>query len=165
MSLNVFDEKIIESIRSKLVRNRQTLAVAESVTAGMLQLAFSQADEASFFFQGGITAYNLGQKARHLQIDPIHAQAVNCVSEQIAAELALQVTRMFTSHWGLGITGYATPVPESGNELFAYYAIVFNKNVVLTGEMRPPQGKALEVQQFYVNYLLSAFNNVVDFSR
>lgn len=165
MSLKVFDGKIIESIRSKLVRNRQTLAVAESVTSGMLQLAFSQADEASFFFQGGITAYNLGQKARHLQIDPILAQAVNCVSEQIAAELALQVTRMFSSHWGLGITGYATPVPESGNELFAYYAIVFNKNVVLTGEMRPPQGKALEVQQFYVNYLLSAFNNVVDFSR
>lgn len=165
MSLKVFDGKIIESIRSKLVRNRQTLAVAESVTSGMLQLAFSQADEASFFFQGGITAYNLGQKARHLQIDPILAQAVNCVSEQIAAELALQVTRMFSCHWGLGITGYATPVPESGNELFAYYAIVFNKNVVLTGEMRPPQGKALEVQQFYVNYLLSAFNNVVDFSR
>lgn len=165
MSLKVFDGRIIESIRSKLVRNRQTLAVAESVTSGMLQLAFSQADEASFFFQGGITAYNLGQKARHLQIDPIQAQAVNCVSGQIAAELALQVTRLFSSHWGLGITGYATPVPESGNELFAYYAIVFNKNVVLTGEMRPPQGKALEVQQFYVNYLLSAFNNVVDFSR
>ncbi|QEH39545.1 CinA family protein [Chitinophaga sp. XS-30] len=165
MSLKIFDDEIIESVRGKLIRNRQTLAVAESVTSGMLQLAFSQADEASGFFQGGITAYNLGQKARHLYIDPIQAQAVNCVSEQIAAELALQVTRMFSSHWGLGITGYATPVPESGNELFAHYAIVFNKNVVLTGEMRPTAGKALEVQLFYVNYLLSAFNNVVDFAR
>ena len=165
MSLQIFDGKAIESIRSKLLRNRQTLAVAESVTAGMLQLAFSQADDATGFFQGGITAYNLGQKARHLHIDPILAQAVDCVSEQIAAELALQVTQLFSSHWGLGITGYATRVPESGNELFAYYAIVFQKNVVLTGEMRPSQEKALEVQQFYVNYLLSAFNNVVDFAR
>lgn len=165
MSLKIFDEKLIESIRGKLVRSNQTLAVAESVTSGMLQLAFSLAEEASNFYQGGITAYNLGQKARHLHIDPIHGMRANCVSEQIAIEMAINVTRMFSSDWGVSITGYATPVPESNNQLFAHYAIVFEKKVVLAGEIRPPQGALLDVQQHYVNFLLSAFNNVVDFSR
>jgi nicotinamide-nucleotide amidase len=35
-----------------------TIAVAESVTAGYLQVCFSRATGATQFFQGGITAYN-----------------------------------------------------------------------------------------------------------
>lgn len=70
---NLYNMSAINSIRDYVLENKQTLAVAESVTSGHLQAAISVAENASSFFQGGITAYNLGQKCRHLNIEPLHA--------------------------------------------------------------------------------------------
>ena len=76
----MFDKKLIDDIGNKFKEKKQSIAVAESVTSGLLQAAFSNAKEASFFFQGGITAYNIGQKSRHLLVEPLHAIEYNCVS-------------------------------------------------------------------------------------
>ena len=48
-----FDKELINSIGIKLKNKNQSIAIAESVTGGLLQAAFSNADDASFFFQGG----------------------------------------------------------------------------------------------------------------
>ena len=128
----LFDKKAIEAIRSFLLSHKETIAVAESVTSGFIQAAFSTAEEASQFYQGGITAYNIGQKYRHLLIEPIYALACNCVSEKIAQDMDTQVCDLFHSNWGIGITGYAAPVPESDNKLYAYYAIAYQNKLVLS---------------------------------
>lgn len=77
----IYNEDTINAIKDIMVGKEETIAVAESVTAGHLQAAFSVGIEASKFFQGGITAYNLGQKARHLNVDPVLSNKVNCVAE------------------------------------------------------------------------------------
>lgn len=112
-----------------MLARHQTIAVAESVTAGTLQWAFSHAIDASLFFEGGITVYNTTQKIKHLQVDADHATAVNAVSQEVAHEMALNVCKLFSCDWGIGITGYCTPVQESGCTMFAYYSIAFNKLV------------------------------------
>ena len=61
----------IEAIRRIFIEEQKTIAVAESVTAGLLQGAFSQATDARLFFQGGITAFNVGQKCRWLYVQSI----------------------------------------------------------------------------------------------
>ncbi len=128
----LYDEKLINKIKESFTERKQTISVAESVTAGHLQAALSSAVEASQFFQGGITAYNLGQKARHLDVDPIHAEETNCVAEKVARQMALRVAEMFTSHYSIAITGYATKMPEKGlNDLFAWFAISHNNKIVL----------------------------------
>jgi nicotinamide-nucleotide amidase len=128
----LYDLEVIDTIKKILTETNQTLSVAESVTAGHLQAALSSAIEASKFFQGGITAYNLGQKCRHLQVDPILAADNDCVSEQIARTMALNVSRFFVSHYSIAITGYASKMPEKGlNDLFAYFAISHNNEIVL----------------------------------
>ena len=76
----LFDKKAIEAIRRFLLEHRETIAVAESVTSGFIQAAFSTAEEASQFYQGGITAYNFCQKFSHLRVEPLEALACNCVS-------------------------------------------------------------------------------------
>jgi nicotinamide-nucleotide amidase len=147
---------IIQSISNILIERQQSIAVAESVTSGHLQVALSAAMDAVKFYQGGITAYNLGQKSRHLQVDPIHATACNCVSEQVAGEMALEVCGLFTSDWGLAITGYASKVPESNNELFAYYAICYAGKILQSGKIEPPDGEPEQVQSFYAKELLTS---------
>src|SRR5688500_3768988 len=111
-SMELFNRKILDRIGKRLLKKKETIAVAESVTAGLLQSSFSNIPDAANFFQGGLTAYNLGQKFRHLDVQPIHAKAVNCVSQKVATEMATHIIEKYASDWGIGITGYATPVAE-----------------------------------------------------
>src|SRR5215203_1295610 len=87
---------IIQLIRDRLLARKETVAVAESVSSGYLQLAFSRGKDAEKFYQGGITTYNLGQKAKHLCVEPIHALDCNSVSEKVASQMARGVNDLFT---------------------------------------------------------------------
>ena len=101
-----------------------TLAVAESLTSGRVQAEIGSVSGASDFFEGGITAYTLEQKVERLGIDRMHAEAVKCVSAQVAAEMACGVCRLFGSDLGIGTTGYAEPSPTNDVEQpLAYWAI------------------------------------------
>lgn len=152
----------IDSISEKLLSQDDSVAIAESVTGGLLQFAFSNAHDASNFYQGGITAYNLGQKYKHLHVEPIHALAVNCVSQQVARQMAMHVCTQFASDWGLAITGYATACPESNNELFAHYAIVFQGTVLRELKVIPENGTPGDVQLWYVNLVLREFHEALN---
>jgi PncC family amidohydrolase len=154
----MYDLKIISAIKDHMLRHKQTLAVAESVTSGHLQAALSLADGASEFFQGGITAYNLGQKSKHLQVEPIRALACNSVSGPIAEEMALRCLSFFTSDWGIAITGYAAPVPELKIEdLFAFYSVTFRGKVVLSKKLTAEKENLYQVQVYYTERVLNEF--------
>lgn len=157
----IFDQQLLNDIHQQLKKRGETVAVAESVTSGLLQFAFAQAEFASEFYQGGITAYNLGQKYKHLSVEPIHAQAVNCVSEKVTAELALNVCKLFESHWGIGITGYATTVPESGNRVFAYYAISYKGKIVKHSRIQPRKDDPFNLHLKYAETVINAFAAIV----
>lgn len=159
----MYDEKIIGGIKDILTTKQQTIAVAESVTAGHLQVALASAEYASKFFQGGITAYNLGQKARHLNVEPIHAESCNCVSEKIAAQMALQVAKSFSCDWGIAVTGYAAPIPECNiDELFAFYAIAFQDTILAAAKISAEKDDPIKVQILYVNKILNDFYSLAN---
>ena len=145
-----------------LIQRKESIAVAESVTAGDLQTALSLAKNAMDFFQGGITAYNLGQKTRHLQVDPIQGMACNCVSGKIAETMAIESARMFNSNWGIGITGYASPVPEEGiDKLFACIAVALNDKIILSKTIRAKKDEPAAVRLHYVDNIMDSLLNVL----
>jgi nicotinamide-nucleotide amidase len=153
----------LEAIRTHLLDRHETIAVAESVTSGHLQAAMSMADHAAKFYQGGITTYNLGQKTRHLHVEPIHADSCNCVSERVAAEMALHVCEMFGSDWGIGIVGYATPVPECDvYTLFAHYAIAYKGHVIFSKRISSENKDAWNVQREYACKVLKDFAHAIE---
>lgn len=142
--------KTIEKAGSLLISKKNTIAVAESATSGNVQMAFSLAKDATRFFEGGITVYNIGQKCRHLLIEPTHAIKCNCVSKKIADQMALQVIRLFSSHYGIGITGYASPVPEQNiHKLFAHISIAKHEKIILSKKVNAKTEEPFAVQQFY----------------
>ena len=71
----MFDKATLDVIKDHMLSKENTIAVAESVTSGLIQSAFASIEDASRFYRGGITAYNMGQKYRHLFVEPIHALA------------------------------------------------------------------------------------------
>ncbi len=107
---------------------RLTLAVAESLTAGQVQARLGAISGASEFFLGGITAYTLEQKARHLGVDLRAAKKVNGVSPEIARQMALGAAKLFGSDLAVATTGYAEPSKERGvREPFAHWAWVHRR--------------------------------------
>ena len=154
-------KKKLKQLGLRLIAKKQTVAVAESVTAGYLQWTFSQIPDAAQFFQGGLTAYNLGQKYKHLQVEPVHAQQVNCVSQQVASQMALNISKEFSSDWGLGITGYATAVPESGNNTYAYFAIAYRGKIKNKGLIKPAKAKPELLQAHFARYVLKKFSSLL----
>lgn len=158
-----FNKKVINSIGTKLRKRDQSIAVAESVTSGLLQAAFSNADAASFFFQGGITAYNIGQKCRHLLVEPLHAIECNCVSEKIAQQMSTHACDLFLSDYAIGITGYASTLPEKNiNELFCYYSISLKDKIIKSGRINAGTEEGLDTQLYYVNNVLELFDELLE---
>jgi len=153
-----FDKKLIDFIGKTLLSKDESVAVAESVTGGLLQAAISISENASQFFQGGITAYNVGQKYRHLLIEPIHALSCDSVSLKIAENMSKHVCCMFTSTFGLASTGYASLVPEKNvNELFTYYAIAKGSQIIDSGAIYSKEDEGLNTQLLYVDKVLQKF--------
>ena len=90
------------------------LAVAESMTGGRLQALITAEPGASGFFLGGVTAYTLGQKVRLLRVDEALAARVDCVSAEVAWQMARGATVLFDAELAVATTGYAEPNPERG---------------------------------------------------
>ena len=86
---------------------RLTLAVAESLTGGHLQALIAATPGASDYFLGGLTAYTLAQKVRHLGVNRAHAARVDCVSQRVAVEMAQGAMALFGADVALATTGYA----------------------------------------------------------
>ncbi len=150
-----YNEDTINAIRDILIERNETIATAESVTAGHVQAALSMAMDASMFFQGGITTYNLVQKVRHLKIDPVEGERNNCVSQEVADVMAVEVSKNFSSTYGISVTGYASIVPECEAEgLFAFFSIAYKNVVVRNGKITPGEQKPFAVQVYYTNFVL-----------
>jgi nicotinamide-nucleotide amidase len=157
--MGIFDDEVIqralEDIRGFCLTRNYTIAVAESVTSGMIQLALSCCENAGLFYAGGITAYSCFQKQKQLDISVEVCDESEGVSERIAEAMAWQVCRKFNCELGLGITGFASPIPEKGlTELYAYASFCYNGEIVFTKQLVPQGGTPLEIQQQYASSML-----------
>ena len=103
---------------------RLTLAVAESLTAGQVQARVASVAGASEYFLGGVTAYAIDQKVKLLGVNRAAAEKVNCVSAEIAEQMARGACELFGAEVAVATTGYAEPSPAEGVvEPSAWWAI------------------------------------------
>lgn len=154
--------EVLNDVSTRLTTTGQTVATAESVTSGLVQWLLSSVPDVSRFFQGGITAYNLAQKYRHLDVEPVRAAKVDCVSREVAGEMAAHCCGFFNSCWALAITGYATPVEASGNRVYAWWAIAREGNVLADGMLTPESGDPHAIQWEFANQLVTIFGHTLE---
>lgn len=156
-------QNLFKYIGNYLLEVEETIAIAESVTSGFLQFSFSQMKDASKFYKGGITAYTLDEKINLLHVDASEAEACDCVSPNIAETMALNVAKVFKTDWSIAVTGYATPVPESNRKLYAYFAIVYKGQVILSEKLDlHSRTKQVNAQLYYTEFILGCFKLELD---
>jgi PncC family amidohydrolase len=155
-----FQQNLLEYISNSLININQTVSVAESVTSGLLQLAFSQMPNASLFYKGGMTTYTLSEKVKFLNVDRIEAKENHCVSRNIADTMALNVAKSFETDWGIAVTGYATPVRNSGFKVFSFFSFSYKEEIILTKCIDLHHKiEALDAQLFYTEFILGCFKS------
>jgi nicotinamide-nucleotide amidase len=103
---------IAEKIAARLIERRQTIAVAESSTGGLIAAALLAVPGASAYFLGGAVVYTRDARRILMEIPDDAMKGIRSASEPYAKLLASQVRARFSCDWGLSETGATGP---SGN--------------------------------------------------
>jgi PncC family amidohydrolase len=98
---------LAERLAAKLVERNETLAVAEGATGGLLSHALTQIPGSSAWFRAGIVAYTDYPKQLLLRVSTETLEEFGSISIQATVQMARLVRRIFGTHWGLAVTGYA----------------------------------------------------------
>jgi len=97
-----------------LTARQQSIAVAESLTGGLLAAALTGVPGASAVFRGGVVAYATELKAVLLGVDRGLLDAHGAVSAEVAAAMAEGVRDRLGAAVGAATTGVAGPDPAEG---------------------------------------------------
>jgi nicotinamide-nucleotide amidase len=140
-----------------LMERGQTLAVAESLTGGMLGSRLSGIPGASKAFVGGFITYNNGQKEALLGVDPQVLADATEVSEPVAMQMANTARDKTGADWALSLTGYAGP--DGGTEEnpvgTVFIGLSGPDGYLTSHRFRYPSGDRDRVRQFVVQSSLN----------
>ncbi|MFF1452696.1 CinA family protein [Streptomyces sp. NPDC058274] len=112
-----------EVLRLLTVRG-ETLAVAESLTGGLVAAEITAAPGASKGFRGSVTVYATELKHELLGVDATLLAERGAVDPQVAAQMAAGVRKALGADWGIATTGVAGPEPQDGQPVGTVYVAV-----------------------------------------
>ncbi|NEA49903.1 CinA family protein [Streptomyces sp. SID10815] len=112
-----------EVVRLLTVRG-ETVAVAESLTGGLVAAEITSVPGASQVFRGSVTAYATELKHRLLGVDATLLAQRGAVDAQVAAQMAAGVRTTLGADWGIATTGVAGPDPQDGQPVGTVFVAV-----------------------------------------
>ncbi len=112
---------VAAQVVAALTARQQHLAVAESLTGGLLAAALASVPGASVVFRGGIVAYATDLKASLLGVDQAVLASRGAVSAETARAMADGVRVRLGATFGLATTGVAGPDPAEGKPVGTVY--------------------------------------------
>ncbi|MBC7504412.1 MAG: CinA family protein [Sandarakinorhabdus sp.] len=127
-----------EQLAVLLKARRQTVAVAESSTGGLISAALLSVPGASAYYLGGGVIYTSRARHRLLDLKREDMGGVRSASEPYAALLAETVRRRFSADWGISETGATGPTGNpygdaAGHSCFAVAGTAVVSRTLETG--------------------------------
>ncbi|MEV2256750.1 CinA family protein [Streptomyces sp. NPDC050147] len=102
----------------------ETLAVAESLTGGLVAAEVTAVPGASRVFRGSVTAYATELKHEVLGVDGTLLAERGAVDAEVALQMAAGVRKVMGADWGLATTGVAGPEPQDGQAVGTVFVAV-----------------------------------------
>jgi nicotinamide-nucleotide amidase len=100
---------LAETVARRLIARRETIAVAESSTGGLIAAALLAVPGASAYFLGGAVIYTKTSRAALLGIGDADMAGLRPATEAYALLLARRMRERHGAVWGLGETGATGP--------------------------------------------------------
>jgi competence/damage-inducible protein cinA len=101
-------------VLAALRRRGWTIAVAESLTGGLVASALVDIPGASASLRGGVVAYATDVKSGVLGVDADLLATAGAVDPAVARQMAVGVRRLLGADVGVATTGAAGPEPQDG---------------------------------------------------
>jgi len=102
-----------QDVGSLLSNRGQTLAIAESLTGGLVTSMVTDVPGSSAYLVEGIVAYANGSKMERLGVREETLIAHGAVSEEVACEMAEGARSVLGADWGISTTGIAGPTGDT----------------------------------------------------
>src|ERR1700678_636131 len=118
-----------------LTVRKQSVATAESLTAGLLAATLAGVPGASEVLRGGLITYTEHTKVVLAGVAPQILDEVGPVAGPTARALAVGARQRCDTTWGVGLTGVAGPEPHGGHAV----------GTVFIGLAGPGESGAIEV--------------------
>jgi len=100
----------LEDVVGKLlIKNRKTIATAESCTGGLIGDRLTNISGSSLYYKGGIVAYSNSVKEKTIGVNKETLDSAGSVSEETALEMARGIRNKLDADIGLSTTGIAGP--------------------------------------------------------
>lgn len=153
-----FNKALLEEISENFMNCNETISIAESVTAGLLQLAFSEMNNSKLFYKGGITVHTPDKMVRLLNIDTAEIRDSNGVSGMAVDKMGCHASRIFDSEWCIATSGYCRPERQSAYEIYAYYSISYKGTAVFSDKLEFDSKKdSMLIKSYYTEKILQKF--------
>jgi nicotinamide-nucleotide amidase len=137
------DDDTLDAVVIGLLRSRgETVAVAESLTGGLLGGLLTAGRGASDGFAGGVIAYSNDAKAALLGVGDDLLAAEGAVSAAVAAAMAAGVRARLRTTYGVALTGVAGPDGQDGQPVGTVFAGLATPDGVDTTQLRLPGDRA-----------------------
>ncbi len=107
-----------------LAARGETLAVAESLTGGLVAAELTAVPGASRAFRGAVTAYATELKRDILGVDAALLEQRGAVDPEVARQMAAGVRRVLGAGWGIATTGVAGPDAQDGQPVGTVFVAV-----------------------------------------
>ncbi len=119
---NIFNEYIYSKINASLQQSlvlrltemHRTLAVAESITGGLISKMITDIPGASMVLKEGIVSYSISSKVERLNVNPHTIDSSGVVSKQVAEQMANGLLKTQQVDYCISTTGYAGPFAQDG---------------------------------------------------
>ncbi|MFC1708517.1 CinA family protein [Candidatus Omnitrophota bacterium] len=116
-------------ISKLLLKNKKTIAVAESCTGGLISNSLTNINGSSKYFKLGLVLYSNSAKSKLLKINKKDISRFGVVSEKVAALMAKKVKTLAGAHIGLATTGFAgSKGGNKNNPIGTVYVALAYKN-------------------------------------
>jgi nicotinamide-nucleotide amidase len=127
------DKDTLQSIVGKyLTAHKQTLAVMESLTGGLLSSRITDVPYSSSYFVGGLVTYSDELKAQ-MGVPREILERYGAISEETARAMAHAVRERLGVDYGLGITGVAGPDKEEDKPAGTVHIAIEGPGGVVSG--------------------------------
>jgi nicotinamide-nucleotide amidase len=102
-------QSVVNQVHKLLIRNKKTIAVAESCTGGLLSNFLTRLSGSSKFFILGVVAYSNKAKEIILKVPLSLIVKKGAVSPEVTIKMAEGIRKIAKSDFGIGVTGIAGP--------------------------------------------------------
>ncbi|OII63508.1 damage-inducible protein CinA [Streptomyces sp. CC53] len=117
-------EPVAERVLRLLAERGETVAVAESLTGGLVAAELTSVPGASRAFRGSVTAYATVLKRELLGVQEELLERRGAVDPDVALQMARGVRDRLGAEWGVATTGVAGPEPQDGRPVGTVYVAV-----------------------------------------